>query len=94
MLGFVEVCIMHPLDLVKTRFQIQSKMISPGDPHYYSGIGDCMRKMYLNEGFLAFWKGLLPPVMVETPKRAVKVNCLHQEIHALSKILRQLFSYS
>lgn len=23
--GFVEVCIMHPLDLVKTRLQIQSK---------------------------------------------------------------------
>ncbi|XP_071441880.1 mitochondrial 2-oxodicarboxylate carrier [Hetaerina americana] len=76
--GFVEVCIMHPLDLVKTRFQIQSKAISPGDPHYYSGVGDCMRKMYLNEGFLAFWKGLLPPVMVETPKRAVKFFTFEQ----------------
>lgn len=24
--GFVEVCIMHPLDLVKTRLQIQTKL--------------------------------------------------------------------
>lgn len=76
--GFVEVCIMHPLDLVKTRFQIQSKMMSPNDPHYYTSIADCMRKMYRNEGFLAFWKGLLPPVMVETPKRAVKFFTFEQ----------------
>ncbi|KAJ9596392.1 hypothetical protein L9F63_012555 [Diploptera punctata] len=70
--GFVEVCIMHPLDLVKTRFQIQSSKVNPGDPHYYNGIIDCMKKMYRNEGFLAFWKGVLPPILVETPKRAVK----------------------
>ena len=65
---------MHPLDLVKTRFQIQSnKVHAPSDPHYYNGIADCMRKMYRNEGFFAFWKGVLPPILVETPKRAVKV---------------------
>ena len=75
MLGFVEVCIMHPLDLVKTRFQIQSnKVCVPGDPNYYTGIADCMKKMYKNEGLFAFWKGVLPPILVETPKRAVKVS--------------------
>ncbi|XP_023706270.1 mitochondrial 2-oxodicarboxylate carrier [Cryptotermes secundus] len=77
--GFVEVCIMHPLDLVKTRFQIQSKKISvPGDPNYYTGIADCMKKMYQNEGFFAFWKGVLPPILVETPKRAVKFFTFEQ----------------
>lgn len=77
--GFVEVCIMHPLDLVKTRFQIQSnKVHTPGDPHYYNGIVDCMKKMYSNEGFFAFWKGVLPPVLVETPKRAVKFFTFEQ----------------
>lgn len=75
MSGFVEVCIMHPLDLVKTRFQIQSNKVGvPGDPNYYTGIADCMKKMYKNEGFFAFWKGVLPPILVETPKRAVKVS--------------------
>lgn len=28
--GFVEVCIMHPLDLIKTRLQIQKKVSSAG----------------------------------------------------------------
>jgi hypothetical protein len=27
------------------------------DPHHYSGVRDCMVKMYRTEGFLAFWKG-------------------------------------
>jgi len=75
--GFVEVCIMHPLDLVKTRFQIQTKAV-PGDAQYYSSIVDCMGKMYRNEGFLSFWKGILPPILAETPKRAVKLFTFEQ----------------
>ncbi|XP_068048996.1 mitochondrial 2-oxodicarboxylate carrier isoform X6 [Anomalospiza imberbis] len=39
--GLVEICLMHPLDVVKTRL-------------------------------LGFYKGILPPVLAETPKRAVK----------------------
>ncbi|XP_067211306.1 mitochondrial 2-oxodicarboxylate carrier isoform X2 [Linepithema humile] len=69
--GFVEVCIMHPMDLVKTRFQLQVKTMNL-DPLYYTGIRDCMTKMYKTEGVRAFWKGILPPIIVETPKRAVK----------------------
>lgn len=38
------------------------------------GIRDCMTKMYRTEGLTAFWKGILPPIIVETPKRAVKVS--------------------
>lgn len=62
---------MHPLDLVKTRLQVQKS--KPGDPHHYSGVWDCMRKMQRAEGFFALWKGILPPILAETPKRAVKV---------------------
>ncbi|XP_011145143.1 mitochondrial 2-oxodicarboxylate carrier isoform X2 [Harpegnathos saltator] len=69
--GFIEVCIMHPMDLVKTRFQLQVKTTKL-DPSYYTGIYDCMNKMYKTEGLPAFWKGILPPIIVETPKRAVK----------------------
>lgn len=67
--GFVEVSIMHPLDLVKTRFQIQR---GPEDPNRYSSLVDCFKKMYRNEGPLSFYKGILPPILAETPKRAVK----------------------
>lgn len=35
--GFVEVCIMHPMDLVKTRFQLQVKT-KELDPMYYTGM--------------------------------------------------------
>ncbi|XP_029675180.1 mitochondrial 2-oxodicarboxylate carrier isoform X2 [Formica exsecta] len=69
--GFIEVCIMHPMDLIKTRFQLQVKTAKI-DPLYYTGICDCMTKMYKTEGLPAFWKGILPPIIVETPKRAVK----------------------
>lgn len=74
--GFVEVCIMHPLDLVKTRLQLQKKTstLKSSDVHIYNGVGDCFAKMYRHEGFLAFYKGIVPPILVETPKRAVKVS--------------------
>jgi solute carrier family 25 2-oxodicarboxylate transporter 21 len=35
--GFIEVCIMHPMDLIKTRFQLQVKPIN-SDPLYYTGM--------------------------------------------------------
>lgn len=71
-LGFVEVCIMHPLDLVKTRLQIQTKVGFGGGVHY-DGVFDCFRKMYQQEGLRSYYKGILPPILAETPKRAVKV---------------------
>lgn len=71
---------MHPLDLIKTRMQLQSKVVilptaAAGEVSqvYYEGIADCFRKMYRQEGFFSFWKGILPPILAETPKRAVKV---------------------
>ena len=67
---------MHPLDLVKTRFQLQTGVAKPGDPNHYNGIIDCMKKMYRAEGMFSFWKGILPPLLVETPKRAWKVSYL------------------
>ena len=64
---------MHPMDLIKTRFQIQSNS-SVGTGQHYNGIFDCMKKMHKAEGLLSFWKGIIPPLLVETPKRAWKVG--------------------
>ena len=44
----------------------------------YRGVFDCMRKMYRTEGLLSFWKGILPPILVETPKRAWKFLTFEQ----------------
>jgi len=76
--GCIEVMIMHPLDLIKTRLQLQSASLPASDPNHYSGVRDCMVKMYRQEGLRSFWKGLIPPVMVETPKRAWKFFTFEQ----------------
>lgn len=103
--GFVEVCIMHPLDLVKTRLQIQTRATKVQAPNnvtkdlinffffliitttgfqythtqvYYNGVFDCFAKMYRTEGLTSLWKGILPPILAETPKRATKFVCFEQ----------------
>ncbi|XP_067635796.1 mitochondrial 2-oxodicarboxylate carrier [Eurosta solidaginis] len=75
--GFVEVCIMQPLDVVKTRMQLQNTTKPLGETHY-TGVFDCFGKMYRQEGLFSFWKGILPPVIAETPKRAIKFVCFEQ----------------
>ncbi len=93
--GCIEVCIMHPLDLVKTRIQIQSTSAvtaaAASDPHHYTGIVDVFRKMYRHEGVFSFWKGILPPIMVETPKRAWKFFTFEQFKTAFRSAALQTF---
>lgn len=45
---------------------------------YYRGVFDCFQKMYQREGFFSYWKGIIPPVLAETPKRATKFLCFEQ----------------
>ncbi|XP_030382131.1 mitochondrial 2-oxodicarboxylate carrier [Scaptodrosophila lebanonensis] len=75
--GFLEVCIMQPLDVVKTRMQIQARPTATGEVHY-NGVFDCFAKMYRQEGISSFWKGILPPILAETPKRAIKFLTFEQ----------------
>ncbi|KAJ3188067.1 hypothetical protein HK101_009237, partial [Irineochytrium annulatum] len=56
----------YPLDVVKTRFQLQS---GAGG---YTSIGDAFRKIIAQEGFGALYRGILPPIFVEAPKRSIK----------------------
>jgi len=44
----------------------------------YKGVFDCFAKMYKHEGVFSFWKGILPPILVETPKRALKFFTFEQ----------------
>jgi solute carrier family 25 2-oxodicarboxylate transporter 21 len=79
--GFVEICITHPLDVVKTRFQFQTATSAIK----YTSIADCFGKTIKNEGFFAIYKGILPPILAETPKRAIKFFTFEQ--------YRQLFTF-
>lgn len=60
--GIIEVCFAHPFDCMKTRLQIGQ----------FLGIRHCIQGTLRNEGPTGFYKGLLPPLIVETPKRAIK----------------------
>ncbi|XP_017332245.1 mitochondrial 2-oxodicarboxylate carrier isoform X2 [Ictalurus punctatus] len=79
--GLVEICLMHPLDVVKTRFQIQRGV---SDPNSYKGLEDCFRTIFHKEGVHGFYKGILPPILAETPKRAVKFFTFEQYKNLLS----------
>ncbi|KAF7635087.1 hypothetical protein Mgra_00005529 [Meloidogyne graminicola] len=76
--GMIEVCLMHPLDLVKTRLQI-------GGGHY-KGLFDCFGQIIKKEGVLGFYKGILPPILAETPKRATKFATFEQYKKALEPL--------
>uniref|UniRef100_A0A3B5KMV5 Mitochondrial 2-oxodicarboxylate carrier n=1 Tax=Xiphophorus couchianus TaxID=32473 RepID=A0A3B5KMV5_9TELE len=80
-IGLVEICLMHPLDVVKTRFQIQR---GSSDPTSYKSLRDCFRTIFRREGIFGFYKGILPPILAETPKRAVKFFTFEQYKKVLS----------
>lgn len=68
--GISEIITMYPLDVVKTRFQLQ--VGRPTDPGAYTSILDCFRKIVKQEGFSRLYRGIVAPIMVEAPKRATK----------------------
>ncbi|NXO82108.1 ODC protein, partial [Sitta europaea] len=57
------------------RFQIQR---GKTDPTSYKSLGDCFKTIFQREGLLGFYKGILPPILAETPKRAVKFFTFEQ----------------
>ena len=63
--GVTEVICMYPLDLVKTRLQLQT----PSSRVHYSGVIDCFRKIMVNEGARTLYRGCTPPILMEAPKR-------------------------
>ena len=44
----------------------------------YSSVYDCFRQMIKAEGVGSLYKGILPPLLAETPKRAVKFFTFEQ----------------
>jgi solute carrier family 25 2-oxodicarboxylate transporter 21 len=70
--GVTEILCTYPLDVVKTRFQIQVGAAE------YSSIADCFKKIIKNEGFGTLYRGIVPPIMVEAPKRAIKFGANEQ----------------
>ncbi|KAF9961609.1 hypothetical protein BGZ72_002923 [Mortierella alpina] len=100
--GVTEISCMYPLDLVKTRLQLQpASLKSPYaatvsalattaktsvETVPYTSIVDCLRKVVQQEGLLNLYRGVLPPILAEAPKRAIKFGANEQWGFALKKL--------
>jgi len=63
--GISEILTFYPLDVVKTRMQLETGKSKHGLVGTFKGI-------VKEEGFGRLYRGLVPPLMLEAPKRAVK----------------------
>ncbi|EFP89527.2 mitochondrial aspartate-glutamate transporter agc1 [Puccinia graminis f. sp. tritici] len=62
----------YPIDLVKTRMQNQrSKVV--GELLYKNSM-DCVQKVFKNEGFTGFYRGLPPQLIGVAPEKAIKLT--------------------
>ncbi|KAJ2852531.1 hypothetical protein IWW36_000159 [Coemansia brasiliensis] len=67
--GVSEILCMYPLDVAKTRLMLQ---VSKSGGEQYKSIFDVFRRIIKEEGPSRLYRGILPPIMVEAPKRAIK----------------------
>ncbi|RDL41837.1 Mitochondrial carrier [Venustampulla echinocandica] len=86
--GVSEILVMYPLDVVKTRVQLQPATAK--GPDAYNGMIDCFRKIVKNEGFGRLYRGIEAPILMEAPKRATKFAAND----AWGKFYRDLFGMS
>lgn len=63
--GVSEILTFYPLDVVKTRMQLDTGKTS-------LGLVGSLRAIVAQEGFGRLYRGLTPPLLLEAPKRAVK----------------------
>ena len=61
-----------------TSLSIETSLLDVEQGEPFPQVRDCMVKMYRQEGLRSFWKGIVPPVLVETPKRGWKFFTFEQ----------------
>jgi len=72
MAGAFGASMVYPIDLVKTRMQNQRSTVV-GSVLYKNSL-DCIRKVFRNEGFLGFYRGLGPQLIGVAPEKAIKLT--------------------
>lgn len=90
--GISELTVMYPLDVVKTRFQLEVTTPTAAavgkQVERYNGVIDCLKKIVKKEGFSRLYRGISSPMLMEAPKRATKFACNDQ----YQKIFKNLFN--
>ncbi|KZS93297.1 mitochondrial inner membrane protein [Sistotremastrum niveocremeum HHB9708] len=64
--------IVYPIDLVKTRMQNQRSSVV-GQLLYKNSL-DCVKKVFRNEGFTGFYRGIGPQLIGVAPEKAIKLT--------------------
>lgn len=86
--GVSEILVMYPLDVVKTRAQLSTGA--------NTGIISTLKTMIKMEGPGSLYRGILPPIMVEAPKRATKFaaneqyTTLYKKLFGFEKVTQSL----
>ncbi|WVR06016.1 hypothetical protein IAU60_003044 [Kwoniella sp. DSM 27419] len=71
--GGIGAYVVYPIDLVKTRLQNQRSTVV-GEV-LYRNAGDCIKKVYANEGGVrAFYRGVMPQLVGVAPEKAIKLT--------------------
>jgi len=70
--GSIGATMVYPIDMVKTRMQNQRSTVV-GQMLYKNSI-DCAKKIFRNEGFLGFYRGLGPQLVGVSPEKAIKLT--------------------
>ncbi|KAF9808483.1 hypothetical protein SFRURICE_008536 [Spodoptera frugiperda] len=69
--SIVGICIVFPLDLVKTRLQNQT--IGPNGERQYKNMLDCFKQTYKAEGYFGMYRGSGVNILLVTPEKAIKL---------------------
>ncbi|CCK72399.1 uncharacterized protein KNAG_0K00310 [Huiozyma naganishii CBS 8797] len=64
MAGVSEICLMYPVDVIKTRMQISTSQ--------HRQIAVVFKKIVTTGGYRNFYRGISSPLLMEAPKRAIK----------------------
>jgi len=65
--GMPAASLVTPADVIKTRLQV----VARAGQTSYSGLTDCVKKIYVEEGFAAFWKGAVARMCRSSPQFGV-----------------------
>ncbi|XP_017069988.1 mitochondrial magnesium exporter 1 [Drosophila eugracilis] len=68
--GMCNVFVGYPLDTIKVRLQTMPTPL-PGQPPRYKGVIDCAARIFRQEGFRGFYRGISAPLVGVTPLYAV-----------------------